>query len=91
MDLRWPRVFRHSKVGLVKIAASSPGFELNIFKMGSWNHMGHTENMIIKDFIMQMCVRLENSLYFSGGDSFSSNPDLPEVNDRTWQGLCIEL
>ena len=37
--------------------------------MGSWNHMGHTGNMIIKDFIRQMCVLLENSLYFGDGDA----------------------
>ena len=35
------------------------GFELNISKMGSRNHMEHTGNMIIKDFIRQMCVPLE--------------------------------
>ena len=49
------------------------GFELNIFKMGSWNHMGHNENMI-KDFIRQMCVPLENSVYFGDGDGFNSDP-----------------
>ena len=45
-----------------------PRFELNISKMGSWNHMGHTGNMIIKDFIRQMCVPLENSVYFGDWD-----------------------
>ena len=37
--------------------------------------MGHTGNMIIKDFIRQICVTLENSVYFGDGDRFNSNPD----------------
>ena len=49
------------------------GCELNISKMLSWNHMGHTGNMIIKNFIRQMCVPLENSVYFGDGDGFNSN------------------
>ena len=51
------------------------GFELNISKMGSWNHMGQTGNLVIKDFIRQMCVPLENSVYFDDGDGFNSNPE----------------
>ena len=51
------------------------GFELNISKMGSWNHMGQTGNMVIKDFIRQMCVPLENSVYFDDGDGSNSNPE----------------
>ena len=47
------------------------GFELNIFKMESWNHMGRTGNMIIKDFLRQMCVPLENNAYFGDGDTFN--------------------
>ena len=35
--------------------------------------MGHTGNVIIKDFIRQMCVPLENSVYFDDGDGFNSN------------------
>ena len=49
-------------------------FELNISKMGSWNHMGHTGNMIVKD-LSQMCIPLENSVYFGDGHGFNSNPD----------------
>ena len=49
-------------------------FELNIFKMESWNYMGRTGNMIIKDFLRQMRVPLENSPYFGDGDGFNSNP-----------------
>ena len=41
----------------------------DIFNMGSWNHMGCTESMIIKDFVRQMCIPLENSAYFGDGDS----------------------
>ena len=37
--------------------------------------MGHTGNMIIKDFIRQMCVPLENNVYFGDGDGFNSNPE----------------
>ena len=36
--------------------------------------MGHIGNMIIKDFIRQMCVPLENRVYFGDGDGFNSNP-----------------
>ena len=36
--------------------------------------MGCTGNIIIKDFLRQMCVALENSAYFGDGDSFNSNP-----------------
>ena len=36
--------------------------------------MGRTGNMIIKDFLRQMCVPLENSAYFGDGDGFNSNP-----------------
>ena len=35
--------------------------------------MGHNENMI-KDLIRQMCVPLENSVYFGDGDGFNSDP-----------------
>ena len=31
--------------------------------------MGCTENMIIKDFVRQMCIPLENSAYFGDGDN----------------------
>ena len=41
--------------------------------------MGRTGNMIIKDFVRQMCVPLENSVYFDG-DSFNSNADSAEGN-----------
>ena len=51
------------------------GFELNLSKMGSWNHMGHTGNMIIKDFIRQIYVPLENSVYFGDGEGLDSNPE----------------
>ena len=44
--------------------------------MGSWNHMEHTGNTIIKDFIRQMWVPLENSAYFGDGDGINWNPDL---------------
>ena len=37
--------------------------------------MGRTENMIITDFLRQMCVRLENNAYLGDGDGFNSNPD----------------
>ena len=35
--------------------------------------MGHTGNMIIEDCVRQMCVPLENSVYFGDGDGFNSN------------------
>ena len=38
--------------------------------------MEHTGNMIIKDFIRQMWVPLENSAYFGDGDGINWNPDL---------------
>ena len=44
--------------------------------MGSWNHLGRTGNMIIEDFMRQICVPLENSAYFGNGDGFDSNPDM---------------
>ena len=44
--------------------------------MESLEHMGRTGNMIIKDFIRQMCVPLENSAYFGDGDGINSNPDI---------------
>ena len=47
--------------------------ELNIYKVGSWNHMGYTGNMIMKDFMRQMCVPFENSAYFGDGDGVCSN------------------
>ena len=36
--------------------------------------MGRTGNMIIKDFMRQMCIPLDN-MYFGDGDGISSNPD----------------
>ena len=36
--------------------------------------MGCTGNMVMKDFLRQMCVPLENSAYFGDGDGFNSNP-----------------
>ena len=42
--------------------------------------MGHTGNMIIKDFVRQMCVPLENSVYSGDGDSFDSNPGSTHVS-----------
>ena len=50
--------------------------ELKIFKMASWNHMGRTGNMIIKDFVREMCIPLENSAHFGDGDDVDSNPDV---------------
>ena len=50
------------------------GFTRDICKMGSWNHMGCTENMIIKGVIRQMCMPFENSVYFGDGDDVNSNP-----------------
>ena len=52
----------------------SAGYKVNIFKMESWNHMGCTGNIIIKDFLRQMCVPLENNAYFGDGDGFNTNP-----------------
>ena len=37
--------------------------------------MGRIGNMIIKDFLRQMCVPLENSAYSSDGDGFNLNPE----------------
>ena len=50
------------------------GLELKILKIESLSHMGCTRNTVIKDFLKQMCVPLENSAYFGDGDSFNSNP-----------------
>ena len=36
--------------------------------------MGHTGNIITKDFIRQMSVPVENRAYFGDGDRFNSNP-----------------
>ena len=36
--------------------------------------MGHTGNMIIEDFMRQICVPLENNAYFGDGDGVDSNP-----------------
>ena len=57
-----------------KQLSNDSGFELNIFKMESWNHMGRTVKFIMKDFHRRMCVPLENSAYFGDEDSFNSNP-----------------
>ena len=46
------------------------------FRNGSKNHMGWSGNMIIKDFIRQICVSLENNVYFGDWDGFKSNPDM---------------
>ena len=54
---------------------SVSGFELDIFKIVSWNHTGCTGNMIIKDFVREIHVPLENSAYFSDGDGVDSNPE----------------
>ena len=45
------------------------GFELNVFKMESWNHMGHMGIMItgIKNFLRQICVPLESHAYLVMG------------------------
>ena len=50
---------------LKQLPLKQSGFELNISKIRSWNHMGRIENMIIKNFnfIRQMCSPLENSMY----------------------------
>ena len=40
--------------------------------------------MIIKDFIRQMCVPLENGAYFGDGDGFKSNPVKWLRNYGTW-------
>ena len=58
----------------ISILMALSGFELSIFKKGSWSHMGHTGNVIIKDFMGQMCVPFENSAYFGDGACFNSNP-----------------
>ena len=71
----------------VQVSKCEAGFELNIFKMGSWNHVGRTENMIIKDFIRQMYVPSENSAYFGDGDGVNSTPG--EVSSGS--DICQEL
>ena len=38
--------------------------------------MGCAGNMIIEDFMRQICVPLENSAYFGDGDGIDSNPDI---------------
>ena len=53
----------------------STGFAQYIFKMASWNHMGCTENMIIKDVMRHMCVPLQKSVYFGDGDGINSKSD----------------
>ena len=53
---------------------SISGFARDIFKMGSWNHIESTGNIIIKDCIRQMSVPLENSVYFGDGDGINSKP-----------------
>ena len=58
------------------------GFAVDILKMGSLDNMGCTGNMIIKDIVKQMCVHLESSVYFGGGDGINSNPDM-----MLWNGL----
>ena len=40
------------------------------------NQKGRTGNMIIKDLIRQMCVLLENSMYFDNADGINSNPEI---------------
>ena len=55
------------------------------YKVGSWNHMGHTGITIIQDFIRQMCVPLENSAYFGDGDGVDSNPVLRRYDDLVLQ------
>ena len=42
--------------------------------MESWNQMGHTGNMIIKNFLRQMCLPLENRAYVGDGNGFNSKP-----------------
>ena len=37
-------------------------------------HWKHDSLMIVKDFLWQMCVPLENSTYFGDGNGFNSNP-----------------
>ena len=46
--------------------------------------MGHNGNLIIKDFIRQMCVPLENSVYFGDGDGVNSDPDLNNMFNTIW-------
>ena len=38
--------------------------------------MGRAGNMIIEDFMRQICVPLENIAYFGDGDGIDSNPDI---------------
>ena len=37
--------------------------------------MGRTGNMIIEDFMRQICLPLGNSAYSGDGDGANSNPD----------------
>ena len=43
--------------------------------MGSWDHMGHTGNTFIKDVARQMCIPLDNGMYFGDGNGVDLNPD----------------
>ena len=50
--------------------------------------MGHTGNMIIKDFIREMCVPIENSVYFGDGDGVNSNSDSSYIFVFLANDLC---
>ena len=53
--------------------------------------MGRTGNMILQDFIRQMCILLENRVYFGDGDSVNMNP-VSLVGDICYAQLnCINI
>ena len=73
------------------------GFELNIFKMGFWNHMGHTGNMIIKDFTRQMCPFRKQCIFWWWG-WLQFNPcwnlsllKMCNIYEREWGWICRSI
>ena len=48
------------------------GFALDIFKMESWNHIGHIRNMIIKDIVNIILVPT-NQIYVTKNAYFCMN------------------
>ena len=57
----WVNILQH------KSYVPLPGLLLDILKMESWTHVGHTANMIIKDVIHVFCVHQQNHAYFADG------------------------
>ena len=83
LDQYWPKKF-----GMLPDSTKplpETWFTPDILKMGSWNHMGCTGNMIIKDVVRQMFpFYKENSAYFGDGDGINSNPPEPMLPNHPW-------